>query len=364
MRREVAIGGKDAPANAMLSTLTKRYLLCSSIFLILLGCGKKGPPIPYDVTVPKAISDLEGVVIEGKVLLRWSKPAKVPDGSRKAMLREFQVLRAEDRLEKEWCEECPERLEPLDVLRLDKMDNFTLVGDRFVYQDRKIAYGHVYVYRIVSITQKGFESDPSNRAVIFWDIPPEPPRQVEGTAEDRVADLRWDRVEGVGGYRVYRRMESGEFGDVPVARVGPEEFSYRDKGLSNGVVYYYVLRTARKVGKTWLEGASSVEIALTPRDLRPPVPPQAVVAIPLAEGIELSWQRNTEPDLLGYFVYRRGWEWEEFRRLNEFPLEAPLYLDKTAILGTRYEYAVTAVDRSPDNNESVFSDPVSLMYVR
>jgi hypothetical protein len=89
-----------------------------------------------------------------------------------------------------------------------------------------------------------------------------------------------------------------------------------------------------------------------------------VVAIPLAEGIELSWQRNTEPDLLGYFVYRRGWEWEDFRRLNESPLEVPLYLDKTAILGRRYEYAVTAVDRSPDRNESVFSDPVSLMYVK
>jgi len=342
----------------------RRCLLGSGVLLILLGCGKKGPPIPYDVTVPESISDLEGVVRGGRVFLRWSMPRQAPDKSEAAGVREFHVLREEARFEGEWCEECPERLERFDVLRMDKMDNFSLVGDRVVYQDRRVSYGHVYVYRVISVTARGYESDPSNRAVIYWDIPPSAPGRIEGAAGDGVANLRWKPVDGAEGYRIYRKQEGSEFGDAPIGAVGMNDISYRDTGLSNHLVYHYMVRAGRRVGRTWVEGPGSEEISLIPRDLTPPGPPQGLVAIPLAIGIELSWQRNTEPDLLGYFVYRRDREGGEYRRLTESPLKAPIYIDRTVILGKRYEYVVTAVDRSAQRNESAFSEPVRLVHVR
>jgi len=338
--------------------------LAPAVLLILAGCGKKGPPIPYDVTVPEPISDLEGVVSEGKVLLRWSLPRGAPDDSEAVGLGEFQVLRAEHPLEEEWCDECPERLEPFDLLKMDKMENFSLAGDRVVYQDTRVSPAHVYVYRVTSITDRGYESDLSNRAVVFWDIPPDAPSRVQGTAEDRETSLRWETVDGAEGYRIYRGRGKGKYGEVPIGVVGPDETVFRDTGLSNEQVYYYTVRSIRRIERTWLEGSGSGEISLTPRDLTPPSPPQALLAIPLATGIELSWQRNIEPDVLGYFVYRRDQEGGEYRRLNEFPLETPIFVDETAILGRSYEYVVTAVDRSPRRNESAFSEVVRLVYVR
>lgn len=350
--------------NLVPSVLRREWFLGSAILLILVGCGRKGPPIPYDVTVPKAISDLEGMVREGKVFLRWSIPRKAADGSRPEEPREFRVLREEALLGGEWCEECPERLERFDVLSMERKDNFSVVGDRVVYQDRRVSYGHVYVYRVVSVTARRYESPPSNRVVVSWDIPPPAPGRVEAAADDRAVNLGWDPVDRAEGYRIYRKQAGGEFGDVPIAVVGPKEFSYNDTGVSNDQAYAYVVRPIRRVGRTWLEGPGSQEIPVNPRDLRPPLPPQGLLAIPLADGIELSWQRNIDSDLLGYFVYRKDWEGGEYSRLNELPLEVPLYVDKTAVLGEVYRYVVTAVDSSPQKNESVFSESVRVVYVR
>ena len=339
-------------------------LLGALIFLMLFGCGKKGPPIPYDATVPGPVADLESVIRDGKVFLRWSVPRDSEDEPQMAEVKEFWVLREESSLEGTWCEGCPERLERLDTLRTDQMDNFSLVGDRVVYEDRKVSYGHRYVYRVSSVSARGYASELSNRAAVEWDHPPEPPRGVEGIGEDRTVNLRWRSVEDAGAYRIYRKQRGGAFGDVPIAVVGPNQLTHRDTGLSNDVAYSYTVRSVRKVGRTDLEGPGSEEITVVPSDVRPPLPPGGLLAIPLDIGIELSWRRNTEPDLLGYFVYRRSGEAVEYMRLHEFPVQAPIYVDRTVIPGQFYEYGVTAVDNTPQSNESDFSESVGLVYVR
>jgi len=346
------------------STPTLRWLLGAFLLLLLVGCGKKGPPIPYDVTVPTPIVDLESAIRSGRVFLRWSMPRRAPDESEMAEVSEFRILRQETPLDGEWCEECPARLEPLEVLRMDQRDNFSVAEGRVVYEDKRISHGHVYVYRVISVSARGYASELSNRAVVEWGVPPGAPSRVEGTGGDRTVNLRWNRVEETDGYRIYRKQQGSEFGDVPVAVVGPNQFSYCDTGLSNDLVYQYTVRSLRKVGRTVLEGPGSEEISMIPRDVMPPLPPERLLAIPLDLGIELSWQRNTEPDLLGYFVYRRDRGEGEYRRLNEFPLQAPVYVDRTVIVEQSYEYRVTAVDRSPQRNESGFSEAVRLVHVR
>ena len=71
--------------------------------------------------------------------------------------------------------------------------------------------------------------------------------------------------------------------------------------------------------KTDVEGKGSLDLPMTPTDLIPPIPPVGLVPIPLRDGIELNWRKNQDPDLLGYYVYRRKVGEKEFKRLNESP---------------------------------------------
>jgi fibronectin type 3 domain-containing protein len=117
------------------------------------------------------------------------------------------------------------------------------------------------------------------------------------------------------------------------------------------------------VVKTDVEGKGSLGIPVTPTDLIPPVAPVDLVAIPLKDGMELNWRRNREPDLLGYYVYRRKSGQEEFKKLNESPVTKETYLDKEIVLQQEYEYAVTAVDNSVRRNESPRSEEVRVKFI-
>jgi len=117
------------------------------------------------------------------------------------------------------------------------------------------------------------------------------------------------------------------------------------------------------VVKTDVEGKGSLGVPVTPTDLIAPVAPVDLVAIPLKDGMELNWRRNRDPDLLGYYVYRRKPGEKEFKRLNESPLTKETYLDKDVVLQQEYEYAVTAVDNSTRRNESPRSEEVRAKYL-
>jgi fibronectin type 3 domain-containing protein len=119
----------------------------------------------------------------------------------------------------------------------------------------------------------------------------------------------------------------------------------------------------KRVVKTDVEGKGSPGIAVTPIKTTPPGAPVGLAAIPLKEGMELSWRKNPEPDILGYYVYRRKPGEEEFKRLNEHPLTKETYLDTDVVSEQEYEYAVTAVDNSLRRNESPRSEEVRVKYL-
>jgi fibronectin type 3 domain-containing protein len=138
---------------------------------------------------------------------------------------------------------------------------------------------------------------------------------------------------------------------------------YTDLNVRNDIQYVYSVRAVKRVVKTDVEGKGSSGVPATPTKLTPPSIPVGLVAIPLKEGMELNWRRNAEPDLLGYYVYRRKPGEEEFKRLNESPVTKEAYLDTDVISEQEYEYTVTAVDNSPRRNESPRSEEVRVKYL-
>jgi hypothetical protein len=132
-----------------------------------------------------------------------------------------------------------------------------------------------------------------------------------------------------------------------------------DPGVLPHDTYTYTAQRIRTVflnGHTLeLKSALSPIATFTDRDIFPPQPPtglESIASTPLSgpSSIDLSWDPNLEPDLLGYNVLRADAPSGAFHRLNPEPLAGPAYRDLTAIPGHPYRYRVTAVDRN--HNES------------
>jgi fibronectin type 3 domain-containing protein len=182
-----------------------------------------------------------------------------------------------------------------------------------------------------------------------------------------VVNLTWQPPAGQAGaaprgYNIYRGLQSGAYASQPV-NAGPiVETQFRDAAVENETTYYYVVRGVGGERPPWRESTNSNEVSATPEDLTPPAPPRGLIAIPAPGVVSLSWSANTEPDLLGYLVYRREPPALNPVRVTETPVQATTFTDRAVRSGTTYIYTVTAVDRSRHRNESAPSSevPVSL----
>jgi fibronectin type 3 domain-containing protein len=97
-------------------------------------------------------------------------------------------------------------------------------------------------------------------------------------------------------------------------------------------------------------------VAVTMVDTFAPAAPVKFAALAGPRSVELSWDRNMEPDLKGYRVRRASGD-GEFVVLADF-VETPAYSDRAVESGVRYRYAVTALDLR--NNESKQSEIVEI----
>jgi hypothetical protein len=76
----------------------------------------------------------------------------------------------------------------------------------------------------------------------------------------------------------------------------------------------------------------------------PPSAPANIAAAPGEEVIQLSWQANSEFDVIGYNIYRSTSAGGGFVRINAAPVTSPAYADDSVIPGVTYYYHVRAVD--------------------
>ena len=341
---------------------TRTIILFLFILLLAFGCGKKGPPVPWSSVVPKRIVDLEAISREERLLLEWTSPKENTDKTPLINLAKFQILRSEGILIAGECRGCGEKTTVVYEMKVDGKEEMGGKKISIFFEDQEAR--KVYVYQVVSINRRGHPSSPSNPVTVYWDYPPQPPRMVRGERGDKRVDLYWESVGGATGYNVYRRGEEEEvFTLRPLNREPLTVTQYTDLSVENEKRYIYSVRAVRRVIKTDIEGKGSLGVPVAPTDLIPPNAPLGLVAIPLKNGIELNWRRNKEPDLLGYYVYRRRPGEKEFKKLDETPLEKEVYLDTHVELEQDYEYAVTAVDNSSHKNESPRSEEVRVKYL-
>lgn len=334
------------------------FPLC--LFLLWVACGQKGRPVSYDRIVPKAIMDLGASVREGRVILQWSLPRENTDGSDLVDLVGFKVLRG---YREEGCEGCPERLVPVADVDLAPGIDHRIEANRVFWTDKGLRAGRRYLYRVLALNRRGYFSRESNGVELQWDVPPPPPNQFQAVAGDGMVELRWALTKEAAGYNIYRSDTGAGFPLNPLNSKPIEETYYRDIQVVNDRDYRYVVRSVRKAGETLIEGGNANPITVAPVDLIAPSRPTGLAAFPLAEGMELRWIANPESDVVGYHVYRRRVFEPKFERLTDEIVTETFYVDRSARRDEEYDYSVTAIDGSPHQNESAFSEIARARYI-
>ena len=341
---------------------TKAIIFSWMLLVLVSGCAKKGAPVPLDSIVPLRIVDLIATPREDRLLLEWTIPKGNTDKTPLTDLVQFKILRSEGALIGDECKGCGEKPKVVREIKLAKED--LVPGNKMAifFEDQEPR--RVYVYEVISVNQRKDPSSPSNPVTVYWDFPPQAPGKATTERGDKRVELSWTPAEGATGYNAYRRTEQDkEFPVSPLNREPLTVTQYTDLSVQNDIKYIYSVRSVKRVVKTDVEGKGSPGIPAIPTKLTPPSAPVGLMAIPLKEGIELTWRKNAEPDLLGYHVYRRKSGEEEFKRLNENPVTKETYLDTDVVLEQEYEYAITAVDSSLRRNESPRSEEVKVKYL-
>lgn len=345
-------------------SLPVRVLLGVSIVVLgLLGCGRKGAPVPPRPLAPAAVGALRAELRDSAILLTWTRPTRNDDGSPLTDLLEFRLYRGEGPAPPQETRERP-TFTLLATIRADEPDNATVRGSQYAFRDdggsAGLTPGIQYSYRVQAVNRRGVVDARSAEVSVDFTLAPPPPVGLVAVAGDGVVNLTWQspatRIPTepavVRGYNVYRGVESGKHGPQPITAGPVVETRFRDAAVQNETAYHYVVRSVGLERPPWRESANSNEASATPMDLTPPAPPRSLVAVPGPGVVSLNWDASTEPDLLGYLVYRLEPPALTPVRLTESPLQATTFVDRAVRAGATYVYTVTAADRSPRRNES------------
>jgi fibronectin type 3 domain-containing protein len=171
--------------------------------------------------------------------------------------------------------------------------------------------------------------------------------------------LSWDAntEPDLKGYIIYMNdTGSGKTGKFHVVHtIFGDDTSYQVRGLSEQINYHFRLAAFDEVPNN--STLSKVASAETP-DLIPPGPPaNLTVRDPKHDSLIVTWSKNPEPDVKGYFLYRSGSLYGSYKIVDTELIYKNNYIDEDLEEETTYYYKLKAVDDA--GLESPFSDPAS-----
>ncbi len=241
-----------------------------------------------------------------------------------------------------------------------------LQGERLVYsaglseKEFNELQGSTLTLEVRTLT-RGFrhrplESDPSNKISLPLLDAPRPVMNLVAVTAEKAVELRWTPpiqtlsgkpLGALGGYRIYRSATGKPESYAFLAE--SSEPPFLDSNIESGRTYYYRVRAVLNAQGVQGDSGDSEVAQVTARDIFPPAPPKGLTAVYSPGAVELLWTANDEPDLAGYYVYRKEGDGPSARITKEL-LRTPLLRDATVQPGRAYAYQVTAVDLS--GNES------------
>lgn len=222
---------------------------------------------------------------------------------------------------------------------------------KYFFQDKDslLQNGKTYRYKICGVDFFGHESKLSQEI----EATPKdltPPAAVYGfktELKDKAVLLRWmvSKEADCTGYNVYKSTKAKEgFVKMNTALISKTESTYTDKDVKEGLQYFYYLEAVDKNEN----GAKTEVVSYSLPDMTPPSVPKNLKATSETGKINLIWDKNTESDIEGYYVFRAlKNEESNFQLLNSEPLKVNSFIDKLPKeAGNYFLYRVCAVDKN------------------
>jgi fibronectin type 3 domain-containing protein len=129
----------------------------------------------------------------------------------------------------------------------------------------------------------------------------------------------------------------------PITAVPVDELTFTDS-VEFDRERCYEVRAVRGTGPDAVESAPTERRCLTPVDVFEPTPPTNLATVVRPGAIDLIWEASPELDVWGYVILRGTAGDATLQPLNAAPVIEAQFTDTTVTPGTRYVYAVIAVD--------------------
>lgn len=319
-----------------------------------VGCGSIGPIVPPSPKIPPAVRDLAVVERGDQLVITFSTPPRTTDNLAIKRFSEIDLRAGTYQTPFEfdrWADTAnryelplPHPNDPDDPLPIEIKHSIPVNG----FQGQ-----HIAVAVRTAVKEHDHFSSWSN--VVRLDvIPPLQPPVIEAQPTAEGIRITWTASPPGVEHRVLRQ---GQNQKTPAVLGTTDRSSYVDATSQYDLEYTY---TAVAVKGT-AESLPSQPVTVTAAenvDRFPPKVPVGLAALATPATIELSWERGTEPDLKGYYVYRS---------VNNGPFERqggliilPTYSDSHVEHGKTYRYEVSAIDQK--GNESDKSSPVQAQF--
>ena len=332
----------------------------ATVIFSLAGCASPGPPRPPSLHLVAIVDDISATRIGPKVLLHWTTPDKTTD-----------ALEPTGHLSAIVCRVTAAKCIPVSKLAVHPGQSLTQeILPPPLTQDPAT----ILRYRVEIQNASGRSAGLSNEALTLSGAAPEPIAHLQTRVTPKGVLLQWEKDGGLSTEILITRdrltppKPAKTQAGIKVAKEEPANTILRatadapgtlDPTAKFGDTYTY---RATRVRTVTLNGATlqirsepSPATTIAVVDTFPPAPPTGLVLVPTESGPDLSWEPNTEPDLAGYFVYRRSPNAPP-TKISDL-IRVPGFHDPTTPTAeTKYSYSITAVDIN--GNESKHSEEI------
>jgi hypothetical protein len=317
--------------------------------LTLVGCGYVGDPLPPSLRIPRPVSELTAVQRGDRILIEFNLPELSTDGVALRRLGEIDLRIGAEGVNPWHRETWEAHAAAVPVVASEPGALMRVEAPAGNWVGREV----IIAVRVAGPT--GRFSDWSDFRALHVVRPLPAPDALTAQNLPEGVRLVWQWPDArPARFRVWRRQGEQKALVLAGETDRPE---WTDAGVEYGVAYSYAVQAVQRAGDDLAESEPSLPVSITPEDRFPPPVPSRLTAAAAPDRVELSWEPASDEPGLTYRLWRSRDEGPA--ELLAQGLSRAGYSDRSVSSGTRYTYAVSAVDRL--GNESERSEPVEVI---